>query len=267
MNAEPPKYNIIADKDPSCTRLTLLNGRVKLLQPSIGYRVGIDPVFLAASVPHTCRKLLDVGSGIGSASFCALSRIPNCQTTNIEIVPELNNIAKTNAKSNQWTDRTTFIDGDILQPINCLKDQRFDCIISNPPFFDSAQSNPSTNKLKANARHLPPDMLQKWLNACLKLASTHTMLVFIMRPAMLETALQCLNHKAGAIEIMPLWPRVGRSAQLIIVRAIKGRKTPLQLMHGLVLHNGLHHDDQQAKSQKYSTQAENILRNMHPLFA
>ena len=59
---------------------TLLGGRVKLRQPVAGYRVAIDPVFLAAAVPATAGdRILDIGCGAGAASVCLAARVPECQ--------------------------------------------------------------------------------------------------------------------------------------------------------------------------------------------
>ena len=55
----------------------LLNGRVALEQPRDGYRVAIDPVFLAAAVPaKSGNKILELGVGTGAAALCLLARIP-----------------------------------------------------------------------------------------------------------------------------------------------------------------------------------------------
>ncbi|MBF0374243.1 MAG: methyltransferase, partial [Alphaproteobacteria bacterium] len=47
---------------------TLLDGRVRLRQPTHGYRAAIDPVFLAAAVPAGAgQRVLDAGCGAGAA--------------------------------------------------------------------------------------------------------------------------------------------------------------------------------------------------------
>ena len=59
---------------------------------------------------------------------------------------------------------------------------------------------------------------------------------------------------AGAIVVFPLWPDAARSrpAKRVIVRAVKGRATPLKLAPGLALH---------AENGDYGERAEAILRS------
>ncbi|MBF0393554.1 MAG: methyltransferase, partial [Alphaproteobacteria bacterium] len=56
---------------------TLLDGRVRLRQPTHGYRAAIDPVFLAAAVPAGAgQRVLDAGCGAGAALLCLCARVP-----------------------------------------------------------------------------------------------------------------------------------------------------------------------------------------------
>ena len=64
----------------------LLGRKILLRQPKIGYRVAIDPIFLAASVQAEPREtILDVGAGVGAASLCLAVRCPNVKVIGIEL--------------------------------------------------------------------------------------------------------------------------------------------------------------------------------------
>ena len=68
------------------TKDWLLGGRVCLKQPSKGYRVSIDSVLLAASIPAVeGEHLLELGSGTGAASLCLLKRVSGCKLSLIHI--------------------------------------------------------------------------------------------------------------------------------------------------------------------------------------
>ncbi len=48
-----------------------LGGALEILQPKAGYRAGVDPVLLAASVPAVAAvSILELGCGAGVASVC-----------------------------------------------------------------------------------------------------------------------------------------------------------------------------------------------------
>src|SRR5579863_9334849 len=85
---------------------TLLGGRVKLRQPVEGYRVAIDPVFLAAAVPAASGdRILDIGCGVGAASLCLAARVPECRVIGIERERELVRLAVDNALTNGMSAR------------------------------------------------------------------------------------------------------------------------------------------------------------------
>ncbi|MEL6434627.1 MAG: methyltransferase, partial [Pseudomonadota bacterium] len=62
--------------DADLTKDDFLGGRLQLLQPRAGYRAGIDPVLLAASVEaRKGQSILDLGCGVGTAALCIGRRV------------------------------------------------------------------------------------------------------------------------------------------------------------------------------------------------
>ena len=83
--------------EPSITEDRLLGGRIRLKQPAAGYRVAIDPVFLAASVPAEPHQLvLDVGCGSGAAMLCLAARVPHSRVVGLEMQRDLVRLAGDN---------------------------------------------------------------------------------------------------------------------------------------------------------------------------
>ena len=66
-----------------------LGGRICIRQPAKGYRAGIDPVLLAASVPaKKGQRVLELGTGVGTAALCLHARVPEVLLTGVDIQPE-----------------------------------------------------------------------------------------------------------------------------------------------------------------------------------
>ena len=64
----------------------VLDKNVELLQHQDGFKTSIDAVLLAAACPvQTEERILDLGCGVGSASFCALKRIDDTTLKGIDI--------------------------------------------------------------------------------------------------------------------------------------------------------------------------------------
>lgn len=76
-------------------------------------------------------------------------------------------------------------------------------------------------------------------------------MTMIHRADHVDKIVQGLGKSFGQIEIIPLWPRAGEPAKRVIVRAVKGRKTPALIHPGLVLHN---------PDGSYTLEADRVLR-------
>ena len=80
------------------TENAFLGGRLRIRQPRRGYRAGVDPVILAASVPlRSGQSVLELGCGVGVASFCLAARVPDAVLTGIELQPDYAALARENA--------------------------------------------------------------------------------------------------------------------------------------------------------------------------
>ena len=83
------------------TQDRFLGGGIKIWQPKKGYRAGIDPILLAASVNVVeGQKVLDLGCGVGTASFAIGYRIKNVELYGIEVQKSFADLAELNSKEN-----------------------------------------------------------------------------------------------------------------------------------------------------------------------
>ena len=62
-------------------------------------------------------------------------------------------------------------------------------------------------------------------------------MTLIPRADRLEELLPAVAAHAGAIRVLPVWPREGEPAKRVIVSARIGANTPTQICPGLVLHD------------------------------
>ena len=109
-----------------------LGGRLWLRQPRKGYRAGIDPVLLAASVPAKAgQSVLDLGCGIGAALYSLSTRVEGLTLTGLELHPATAELARVNAAENGFD--ATIVTGDIAAMPSELKARRFDHVLTNPP--------------------------------------------------------------------------------------------------------------------------------------
>ncbi|MCM2344339.1 MAG: methyltransferase [Alphaproteobacteria bacterium] len=233
----------------------VLNKRVRLLQPAGGFRTSLDSVMLAAACP--ARKddhVLDMGAGVGGATFCLFMRI-DCAVTGIEIHPDYEELAQQNIVLNQAQDKVSFVQADIRR---YKAEFAFDHVICNPPYFEAGGHSKSPDPLRAQALgHQDEQMSVKdWVDAGFRNLRSGGSLTLIHQASMTDDIIQALGRRFGAVEIIPLWPRQGVAAKRIIIRARKDRQTPCTVHPGLVLHQG---------DSGYTPETEGILRDMQPL--
>ena len=235
--------------------IQVLDKQVELAQPEDGFRTSIDAVLLAAACPaKEGDNILDLGCGLGSAAFCALKRVAGTTLTGIDILPEAIELARHNALLNKMKERTHFKCIDIRD----FEDLAFDHVICNPPFLEAGEHTPSPLPAIATARGFGEDDmdLKDWVDCAQRSISGQGSLTIVHRADEVDEIIRAMGKRFGAIEIIPLWPKEGREAKRVIVRAYKHRKSPARIHPGIVLHQD---------NGDYTEQAENILRGMAPI--
>jgi len=132
---------------------TFLDGRVKVAQPELGFRSGLDAVMLAAAVPVAPgQTVLELGAGSGAASLCLMARVGEIRLTGVERDEALAAIARDNAAANGAD--CTFVAADIFALPPELK-RDFDHVFANPPFHGEGQVSPDTARAAALMARVP----------------------------------------------------------------------------------------------------------------
>lgn len=228
----------------------LLGGRVRLRQPVHGYRVAIDPVLLAASLPEGFRgRIADLGCGVGAAALCAATRLPDAHVVGIERDPVLAELARQNVAWNELSARVAIITADMRA---CASAGEFDAVIANPPYLEAARANAQSDARKAAATIEDDASLEAWVDAALARLRPKGILAIVHRADRLADLLSALRGRTGDAIVVPLWPKAGAAAKRVIVRARKAVRSPLTLSAGLVLHEA---------DGRYSAAAETVLRD------
>ena len=109
-------------------------------------KVGTDGVLLGAwtGIRPTDRRLLDVGTGTGLIALMLAQRAPWARITGVDIADTSQ--ARENADASPWGARLTFAHCAVQ---DFDPGERFDLIVSNPPFFDASLVCPDPGRTTA----------------------------------------------------------------------------------------------------------------------
>jgi tRNA1(Val) A37 N6-methylase TrmN6 len=235
-----------------------LGGALRILQPKSGYRAGIDPVLLAASLHVTdTAQVLDAGAGVGVAGLALARRLAQAKVTLVEQDPFLVEIARSNIARNGMADRVQALAADITRPLSACPDlhamaERFDHVLANPPFMVHGRGTAAGDPIKAAANAMPAGDLERWMRFAAAMLRPGGTLALIHRADALPDVLAALDGRFGATAVLPVHPYADKPASRILVHAAKGSRAPLRLLPGLVLHTG---------DRNFSADVEAVLRH------
>ena len=235
---------------------SFLGGAVRAFQPRRGYRAGLDSVMLAAAVPAEPRQsVLELGCGVGVSILCLCRRVTELSAAGLEILPEYADLARRNSEAaGQGFD--IFL-GSVASPPSELKRMNFNHVMANPPFFPADEGLQSPDGGRRSARHESVS-LESWVDCALRRLRPEGELTMILPPGRFPEFMSAIRKRAGAMDVKPLYPRIGRPASRFLIRARKGARAPLRFASPLVLHEVPNAEDGEAA---YGEIAEALLRS------
>ncbi|MGR3570296.1 tRNA1(Val) (adenine(37)-N6)-methyltransferase [Brevirhabdus sp.] len=236
-----------------------LGGALRILQPKAGYRAATDPVFLAAAVPaRPGETVLELGCGAGVAALCLARRVP-VALSGLEIQPAYADLARRNARRNAI--EMTVEEGDVTHPPPALRQQLFDHVMLNPPYFAAAGGTPARDRGRETAnREAAP--LAVWLESAVRRLKPGGVLSVIQRMERLPDLLRGLDARIGNLRVLPISAEISRPAKRFLLQGRKGAKGEFRLLPGFFTHAQAVEAGQKTG---FSPEAEQILRSGAPL--
>lgn len=235
------------------THDAFLCGKLHLWQPRKGYRAATDPVLLAAACPaQPGQSVLDLGCGVGAASFCLAARAPDLRLSGLELQPAYAALARRNAVENGIAFEVH--EGNLADMPRPLR-INFDHVIANPPYYPRG-GTPSPNAGRATALQIDTP-LSAWVEAATRRLAPGGWLTLICGADGLPEVLAAMGSKLGSASVLPLTPREGRPALRILLRARKTGRAAFRLLAPFVIHHGPAHDGDR---ESYTPRANAVLR-------
>ena len=202
-----------------------------LYQPTSGYCYNSDSIFLYDFISrfNLKGKLLDVGCGVGIISLL-LSRDFNIETSIIDKQEKMLNYAIHNYALNGLKAQSFLGDFTELQT-----DDRYDYIISNPPFYDEnvQQSDDTHLNIARYAHHLPIEGFLRRVKTFLKPKGW-----FILCYDAKQIDLLLYHLKLNGInpeKIQFVHSKIDRESKLVMIAARNNSKSMTQILPPFVV--------------------------------
>lgn len=127
-------------------------------------------MLLAAAVPPTRGRALELGAGAGAASLCLAWRDVDLTLVAVEIDPASAALARRNVAANGFAARVEVIAADVAA-LPAELTGAFDTVFFNPPFEVAERASPSPDDDRRRAHVEGAEPLAAWIAAahrCLK---------------------------------------------------------------------------------------------------
>ena len=135
--------------------LDAISGHFRLFQLAKGHRFSTDDVLTAwygTSWCPTARRVLDLGSGIGTVGMIAAWRLPGAKFVTVEAQTDSVRLARKSAVWNGLTDRYEIRTGDFRDPGVLGVAEMFDLVLGSPPYFPPGSGVESEHPQKLACR-------------------------------------------------------------------------------------------------------------------
>jgi len=202
-----------------------------LYQPTSGYAYNSDSIFLYHFISRfkPSGKLLDVGCGVGIISLL-LSRDFKITTNIIDKQKIMIEYAKHNFNLNHL--EVEVEQGDFIE---CDERNKFDFIVSNPPFYHQNVTKSENEHLKIAryAEHLP---LDKFISKVKKLLTPRGWFIFCYDAKQLSDILvQMKLNKITPQTIQFVHSKVNRGSKLVFIAGRLNSNALLEVLSPLIV--------------------------------
>ena len=199
----------------------------------------LDTVLLAKflNLPTKLKNILDVGTGNGALLIYA-SELTKAKLLGIEIQEVRYNLAIKNMKLNDLVDRSEIILGD-------FKDSGYknlDCIITNPPFFNTNHKNHLNNdEASSVARHELALSLEELIKKSSEVLKFGGCFYMVHRADRISEIIQMLSkYQLTVKRLMFVHPYIDKPANHVLIQCIKNGKESLVLEPPLIIYKEKH---------------------------
>lgn len=215
----------------------LLGYNIKIFQDDDFFKYNLDSILLAEFVELKSNKknILDIGAGTGAISL-VLSTKTNQNIDAIEIQKELSDLFTKTIKYNKLEDQISLYNEDIKESVLLNRNNYYDIIVCNPPYFKNGKFSPKLAKLIA--RHEEFLNINDIAKVSRKLLNNNGSLYIVYNSERLIEALEILKSS----NLIPkrlkfIHTNLSKSSTIFLLECVKNGNDGLKIEPPFILYN------------------------------
>ena len=220
----------------------LFAGALRLRQPPKGHRAGTDAVLLAATTPLEAKVIADLGAATGVVGLRAAQINTQSEVTLFEREAQLAALARANATANLLADRVMVAELDVFRlGADQRFRERFDCVLTNPPFHEAGGVRVSPHAGRAAAHVFGEgETLDGWLRNAAAILKPGGLLLMIHRADAIGDVIAAGWKRLGDLTLRFIHPARDQPANRLLFCGRKGSQAPLTVLPALILNENGH---------------------------
>lgn len=212
---------------------------LKIVQNKNWFCFGIDSVLLSdfAKEIKNNSTVLDLGSGTGIISILLSKKINAKKIIGVEIQKDVYEMSKKSILLNDLQN-VEFINEDIKNLNNIIKNNSCDAIVTNPPYMkNNSGIKNNNNEYKLISRHEIKCNIEDIIKISSKLLKDNGELYMVHRPDRLVGIIETLRkYKLEPKKIRFVHSRQGENSNLVLIKAIKNSREFLKVEKPLYIY-------------------------------
>ena len=221
---------------------------LRIIQNVEGFCFGIDSVLLSDFAKKIKKNsvVIDLGTGTGIIPTLLCAKTELKKVIGVEVQSEVFDMAKRSIKLNNLENKFEILNENILNLYKIYENNKFDVVVTNPPYKQDKTGIKNANLKKVISRHEISVNLSDFIEVSKYLLKDKGELYMVHRPERLVDILTIMREKRIEPKVIRfVCPNKNKEPKLVLIKGVKNAKSFLKIESNLYIYddNGNYTDE------------------------